>query len=54
MCSDFRSLGPSDQYIFLSYESGDKPLIDEVADILTNTGGNVWTYDMIDNHEEAE
>ncbi len=50
----FRTLGPPDEYIFLSYESDDKPLIDIIADFLTGAGGNVWTDDMIDNHEETK
>jgi hypothetical protein len=54
VCCAFRPLGFPDEYIFLSYESDDKPLINKVADILTNAGGNVWTDDMIDNHEETE
>lgn len=51
---DFRSLGPADKFIFLSYESEDKPLVDAIADILRQAEGNVWTEDMIDNHVEAK
>jgi hypothetical protein len=54
ICYILRSLGPPDEYIFLSYENEDKPLVDVIAEILTNAGGNVWTDDMIDNHEETK
>ncbi len=47
-------MGPLDEYIFLSYAPVDKPLIDEVADILTDAGGNVWIDDMVDDHQETK
>ncbi|CAF3476061.1 unnamed protein product [Rotaria socialis] len=47
-------LGPPDEYIFLSYENEDKPLVNAIADILTDSGGNVWTDDMIGSHEETD